>query len=110
MSTGTYTHTHTHTHTHRIPHERLLRYNHRLAYEYGDTLGILVDLKLRKVGFVKNGVLLHENTVYDLPTSPLRFVASLYDAGAVCVFGWVGRWVGGVCGWVGWSVGVCANR
>ena len=69
----------------RVPNERLFRFNHRLGFEYGDTIGILVDLSARKAGFVKNGQLLHENTVYDLPDEPLRFVASLYDAGAELV-------------------------
>ena len=35
-----------------------------------------------QVGFVRNGELLHVNTVYDLPETPLRFIASLYDTGA----------------------------
>ena len=40
-----------------------------------------------QVGFVLNGVLLENITVYDVPESrPVRFVASLYEAGAELVF------------------------
>ncbi|EKX46224.1 hypothetical protein GUITHDRAFT_138339 [Guillardia theta CCMP2712] len=67
----------------RMPNPESMRSSLTVETVYGDKIGVLLDLQQRKVGFVKNGVLLNELTVYDMPVEQdLRFIASLYDAGS----------------------------
>ena len=57
------------------------------SFKYNDRVGVLVDRSLRRIGFTRNGLLIPELTVFDLPLDrPCRFIASLYEAGAELIF------------------------
>ena len=79
----------------RRPHRGARARNASREYQYNDRVGVLVDRRLARVGFVLNGKLLPDLTVHDLPLDrPCRFIASLYDAGAELIFSQehIARW------------------
>jgi hypothetical protein len=71
----------------RRPSKDVMQRSFDRSFKYNDRVGVLVDRGLRRIGFTRNGLLLPELTVFDLPLDrPCRFIASLYEAGAELIF------------------------
>ena len=71
----------------RRPSKEMMQRSFERSFKYNDRVGVLVDRSLRRIGFTRNGLLIPELTVFDLPLDrPCRFIASLYEAGAELIF------------------------